>query len=490
MKNKSILERAREYEDNNIKNILKEEKQEFHLCAPIGWINDPNGFSSFKGEYHLLYQYHPYGTYWGPMHWGHSKSKDFIKWEQLPVAIAPDEKYDESGCFSGSAVEDNGKHILMYTGVSEKEDNSGNKIVRQTQCIAIGDGINYEKLDCNPVITHEQLPEGSSKEDFRDPKIWKEGEWFYSVIASRAADNGGQILMYKSRDLKVWEFVTVLDKSENKIGTMWECPDFFKLDEEHVLIISPMEVRANEKGYHNGHNSIFLKGNYDKKNCSFERTSEELIDGGLDFYAPQTLESKDGRRIMIGWMQNWENKIIPEEFKWCGMMTIPRELNIKDGVVVQKPVRELENYRKNMVKYKDIKVENEMSLAGIEGRTLDLIVEVDAKDSKEFIITLAKDAKNKTLLIYNPVNNILTFDRSYSGKLKNMVHKRDIKVKKEGTNIKLRILLDRYSVEVFVNDGEQAMTSTFYTSLSAKDITFESIGESIINIEKYDIAIL
>ena len=105
--------------------------------------------------------------------------------------------------------------------------------------------------------------------------------------------------MYKSRDLKVWEFVTVLDKSENKIGTMWECPDFFKLDEEHVLIISPMEVRANEKGYHNGHNSIFLKGNYDKKNCRFERTSEELIDGGLDFYAPQTLESKDGRRITL-----------------------------------------------------------------------------------------------------------------------------------------------------------------------------------------------
>lgn len=489
MENKSILERARKYEDNNIKNILKEEKQEFHLCAPIGWINDPNGFSTFKGEYHLFYQYHPYGTYWGPMHWGHSKSKDFIKWEQLPIAIAPDEKYDESGCFSGSAVEADGKHILMYTGVLEKVDNSGSKIVRQTQCIAVGDGINYEKLDCNPVITHEQLPEGSSKEDFRDPKIWKEGEWFYSVIASRAADNSGQILMYKSKDLKVWKLVTVLDKSENKIGTMWECPDFFELDKEHVLIISPMEVRANEKGYHNGHNSIFITGNYNKENNVFERRTEELIDGGLDFYAPQTLETKDGRRIMIGWMQTWENKIVPDEFKWCGMMTIPRELNLREGMVIQDPVRELSNYHKNTIKYENIEVQDEISLEGISGRILDLTLEIDAKDSKEFIIRLAKDDEHETLINYNPIHNLLTFDRSYSGKLKNMIHKRDMRIKGSESKIKLRIVLDRYSAEIFINDGQQTMTSTFYTPLDAQNITFESNGKSIINVEKHDIVL-
>lgn len=489
MENLNVLEKSRKYQDDNIQNILKEEKQEFHLCAPIGWINDPNGFSVFNEEYHLFYQYHPYGTYWGPMHWGHSKTKDFVKWEQLPVAIAPDEEYDKSGCFSGSAVESDGKHILMYTGVLEDKDKEGQRIVRQTQCIAIGDGINYEKLKCNPVITHEDLPEGSIIEDFRDPKIWKEGELYYSVIASRAADNSGQILMYKSEDLENWQLVTILDKCENKIGTMWECPDFFELDKEEVLIISPMEVRANKKGYHNGHNSIFITGDYNKDTNNFVRKTEELIDGGLDFYAPQTLEAKDGRRIMVGWMQAWENMIVPENSKWAGMMTIPRELTIKNGNVIQNPIREIENYYKNACKYENVKVEDEIELEGINGRVLDLSLEINAKESEEFTIRLAKDDTHETLIMFNPINNTLTFDRSYSGKLKNMVHKRDMKIKKEGSSIKLRVLLDRYSAEIFINDGEQVMTSTFYTHLEAKRISFESKGEAIINIEKYDIVV-
>ena len=160
------------------------------------------------------------------MHWGHCVSKDFIKWEYLPCALAPDESYDKEGCFSGSAIEADGEHVLIYTGVMDRYLDDGFHYYRQVQCMAKGDGIRYRKFAENPVITGESTPEGSSLEDFRDPKVWKEDDGFYLVVGSRAGDGSGQILMYRSEDLKQWEFVTILDKSENQYGKMWECPDF------------------------------------------------------------------------------------------------------------------------------------------------------------------------------------------------------------------------------------------------------------------------
>ena len=259
------LEKARKYEREARVQIPEGQKPSFHVSAPVGWINDPNGFSLYQGEYHLFYQYHPYSTVWGPMHWGHSKSKDFIKWEQLPCALAPDSDYDGKGCFSGSAVEQDGKHILMYTGVSAAEPEEGTG-VRQVQCIAVGDGIDYEKLDCNPVITSDLLPEGSSREDFRDPKIWKAGEYFYAVVGSRSSDSSGQIALFTSKDAKEWSFVSIVDSSQNIHGKMWECPDLFTIDGEHVLITSPQEMPAIGMEFHNGNNTLNIVGELDRDN--------------------------------------------------------------------------------------------------------------------------------------------------------------------------------------------------------------------------------
>lgn len=487
--NSEILNKARVFEKEAVNNISDEERPSFHLSAPIGWINDPNGFSMFKGEYHLFYQYHPYDIKWGPMHWGHSKTKDFIKWEQLPTALAPDEEYDIGGCFSGSAIESDGKHVLMYTGVIDKIQEDGSRLIRQTQCIAIGDGIDYEKLDCNPVIDSFLLPEGSNLEDFRDPKIWKEGEDFYVVVGSRHADGSGQILLYKSKDLKNWSFVSVLDRSENKVGRMWECPDFFNIDGHDIMIISPQEVKAEKLRFHNGHNAAYLIGKYDKENYKFVRESYEPIDFGLDFYAPQTLETEDGRRIMIGWMQSWENNIVPSSFKWCGMMTIPRELTMKDGHLIQNPIREIENYYKNTVKYENQLIHNEVNLDGISGREIDMTVEISGTDYEDFTISVAKNNEYETLINFDPKKNLISFDRSYSSKLGDSLHKREMKVSNQNGKIKLRLIIDKYSVEIFVNDGEQVMTSTFYTELEATDISFYTKGNAIINIEKHDIVL-
>jgi len=487
--NSKILDKARIFEEEAANNISEKERPSFHLSAPVGWINDPNGFSSFSGEYHLFYQYHPYDIKWGPMHWGHSKTKDFIKWEQLPAALAPDQEYDKGGCFSGSAIEVDGKHVLIYTGVVDKVEDDGSYLIRQTQCIAIGDGVDYEKLDCNPVITSDSLPQGSSLEDFRDPKMWKDGDYFYTVVGSRHADESGQILLYKSTDLRNWSFVTILDRSENKLGRMWECPDFFNLDGSDIMIISPQEVKAEGLNFHNGHNAAYLIGKYDKENYKFDREGYEPIDFGLDFYAPQTLEAEDGRRIMIGWMQSWENNIVPSSFKWCGMMTIPRELTMKDGHLIQKPIREIENYYKNTVKYENQLIQDEVNLDGISGREIDMTVEISGTDYEYFTISVAKNNDYETLINFDPKKNLISFDRSYSSKVGDFLHKREMKVRNQNGKIKLRLIIDKYSVEIFVNDGEQVMTSTFYTDLNAKGIAFYAKGNTTVNIEKHDIVL-
>ena len=141
-----LLSRARDYETEHLFDVPPAHLPRFHVTGGVGWINDPNGFSLYRDEYHLFFQYNPYDVYWDTMHWGHVKTRDFIRWERLPCALAPDKSYDEFGCFSGSAVElRDGRHLLMYTGVAKADDGED----RQTQCIAFGDGINYEKYKAN-----------------------------------------------------------------------------------------------------------------------------------------------------------------------------------------------------------------------------------------------------------------------------------------------------------------------------------------------------
>ena len=178
-----ILREVRNYEETFEKGIKEQERPAFHLSPRVGWMNDPNGFSFYDGKYHLFYQYYPYNSHWGLMHWGHAVSSDLLHWEYLPAALAPDEAYDKDGCFSGSAVTlPDGKQLLMYTGVAKETQEDGSVCEVQRQCIAVGDGINYEKYAGNPVLTEADLPEGSSRFDFRDPKVWQGSDGSYYAV--------------------------------------------------------------------------------------------------------------------------------------------------------------------------------------------------------------------------------------------------------------------------------------------------------------------
>ena len=489
-----ILEKARKLEVSSEKMIDKDMRPSLHLSPKTGWMNDPNGFSYYEGKYHMFYQYHPYDPNWGPMHWGHAVSEDLLHWEYLPAAIAPDEEYDKVGCFSGSAVTlEDGRHLLMYTGVSREQKEDGTFCEIQTQCVAAGDGVDYVKYENNPVLDAKDLPEGASKIDFRDPKIWRGKDGiFYSVVGNRPADGSGQILLFSSPDGFEWKYESTLIANGNRYGKMWECPDFFELDGKWVLLTSPQDMIPEEYEYFNGNGTLCLIGDFDEAAKTFEQQHNQSIDYGIDFYAPQTVEAPDGRRIMIGWMQNWDTLSyrIPDT-KWYGQTSIPREIFIKNNKLYQKPVKELEQLRRNEVSYQNIVFKDALKLDGVAGRKIDMEIEISNADAKElykkFVMHVAENEKYYTEIKFIPEESILRVDRKFAGSCRAIVHERECKVNTENGNIKMRLILDSYSVEIFVNDGEQALSFTIYTDKQADGISFFADKFVKMNLLKYDL---
>ena len=274
------LQRAREYEAEYGAAIPAGQRPAFHLSPWCGWMNDPNGFGIYQGKYHMFYQYYPYASHWDSMHWGHAVSSDLLHWEYLPCALAPDTDPDREGCFSGSAFPlPDGRHLLMYTGVSREQQPGGQFREIQTQNIAVGDGTDYQKYDGNPVLTAADLPEGGSRFDFRDPKIFPLSDGrLCCAIGNRPADDSGQILLYVSEDGLRWKYWKVLAANRKRFGRMWECPDFFRLDGKWVLLTSPQDMLPQGFEYHNGNGTLCLTGSFDEAEGDFTEETDQAID--------------------------------------------------------------------------------------------------------------------------------------------------------------------------------------------------------------------
>ena len=485
---------ARRHETLFGDNIAASDRPVVHLGSRIGWMNDPNGFSLYKGRYHLFYQYHPFSSVWGPMHWGHAVSDDLVHWEHLPAALAPDAPYDSSGCFSGSAVElADGRHLLMYTGLSQTGYNpDGTPEHRQIQCIAYGNGVDYEKYEGNPVIDSSQLPEGSSLHDFRDPKIWVcEDGSFRCVLGSLDAERSGQILQYRSSDGISWEFECVLAANHGRYGVMWECPDTFALDGKQILLVSPQDMLPEGNEFMSGNGTLALIGHLDDRTGALVEESAQSIDYGIDFYATQTLETPDGRRVMVAWMQNWDTTSIGVGQPWFGQMTLPRELSVRNGRLYQWPVREIEAARRNRVAYEGVSVEGLCALDGIRGRCVDLTLTVrpahPTEPYSEFFVGFAQQGRFRSSLCFRTADQSLKINRKHAGLRRAIVRDRKCKLLSYDGTLRLRVILDRYSVEVFVGEGEQTMTMAIPTDPSFDEITFFASGKAIMDVEKFDL---
>ena len=486
---------ARLYEEEAGNRIAEEERPAFHLTPRAGWMNDPNGFCYYKGRYHMFYQYYPYASYWNDMHWGHAVSDDLLHWEYLPAAMAPDRFYDQDGVFSGSALPlPDGRLLLMYTGVRIEDKSRRPYKEVQKQCLAVGDGVDFEKYEQNPVLGENDLPAGASRQDFRDPKMFLAEDGTYCcIVGSRSEDTSGQILLYTSKDGFSWRYEKVLASCRNRFGKMWECPDFFALDGKQLLFVSPQDMLPQGFEYHSGNGTVCLIGSYDERTYDFREEADQAIDYGIDFYAPQTVLAPDGRRIMIGWMQNWDACAIRDmKAPWAGQMSLPRELWIEDGRLYQRPVREFDALRQGKVEYRDVEIgEEKLYLDGISGRTVDMEIRVRPKDPSvsynKFVIRFAEEGETCTSIRFRPHESTLKIDRKFSGSRRAILHQRRCYVENAEQELKFRIILDRYSCEVFIDGGRKVMTAALYTEQTAKKISFRADGKVLMDITKYEI---
>ncbi|WP_395350800.1 glycoside hydrolase family 32 protein [Levilactobacillus parabrevis] len=453
----NITELTREISEKGQQVAKAPSRLNYHFMPQIGWMNDPNGFIKYKGEYHLFYQFYPHGTSWGPMHWGHAKSKDLLHWEYLPVALAPSEAHDCDpniegyGCFSGSATTQNDDLVLMYTGdVDSKE-------IPQTQNIAISsDGINFDKVDLNPVIPN--FPKEATK-DFRDPKLFKVADTWYSVIGTHN-DTLGELALYSSQDLLKWNYLGILAQSNGKQGTMWECPNIILSSQNDFLIVSPMEGTVNQK-------PIYISGKANLEEPSFKQNGQGILDYGNDFYAPQTMDV-DGRHILIAWMNQWFSKMPTADDGWSGAMTIPRDITIKNGRLYQTPIKELETIRIDQLsEIRNQEVSHlEQDIPEASELKFNLQIPADYAGKIELEIADRKNANQSCTLTVDLKKSEIILDCSnYS------VEKREIcKAPYEGTGdtIDFDIFLDTNSIEAFINNGETTITNRIYPEAKLK----------------------
>lgn len=322
-------------------------RPQFHLLPAQNWMNDPDGPIYWKGRYHMFFQYNPNAARWGDMHWAHAVSPDMIHWRHLPIALAPTPAWDDAdGCFTGSAVNDRGTATLIYTGVKEVAPDratlrDGVHNFREVQCLAAStdpDLRTWKKWE-RPIL---QPPEDPLLTGFRDPFLWQEGPNWYLGIGSGQRKQGGRILLYRSHDLRDWEYLHPLASgnwtgrdSVNPVdsGEMWECPDFFALGRKHVLLYSTAGL------------VIWESGELDPKELIFHSQKRGVLDHGA-YYAQKTQLDAKGNRILWGWIPETRSEAEFVSAGWAGCMALPRILSLGvDGSLDMRFAPEIESLR-------------------------------------------------------------------------------------------------------------------------------------------------
>lgn len=432
--------------------VLSQYKPNLHYAPKYGWINDPNGVSYYNNQYHLFAQHYPHDSVWGPMHWSHAVSDDLITWTHLDVALTPDSEYDKGGCFSGSAIEIDGKHVLYYTSV----ESDGN----QQQSMAIGDGLTYQKYEHNPIIKSSDLPEKYIRGEFRDPKVIKRNDKYYMLLGTKTKDKCGALLVFISEDGYKWIFLNEVIASDEFEDGVYECPDLITIGGKDVLIYSPINKQNERYKYLNVSSTVYEVGVFDLETGVFTSEYKDELDFGFDYYAPQVY-CNNGKYYIIAWMQLWGKEIPTNIWNhgWAGQMTLPRELTLEDNQLKVNYPAQLEDYitSSRVVSENDGTIQTDPSVVlKISGNNLNGKINI----SSQIIVSIENDA---IVLDRSAIDSIV---KNVDGK--GPTHtSRSI----EGITVNsLVAVIDSSSVEFFINE-KYTMTTTFYPEQCTLELT-------------------
>jgi fructan beta-fructosidase len=459
-------------------------RPQFHFTPEINWMNDPNGLVYLDGEYHLFYQHNPHGNEWGHMSWGHAVSRDLLHWTHLPIAL-----HEEYGTmiFSGSAVADERNSsgfgvdggvpplVAIYTGHGHG---------KQTQDLAFSRdrGRTWTKYAGNPVID-------LNKADFRDPKVfWHAPTQRWIMVVALATEK--RIQFYAAADLKRWELLSEFGPAGAVNKPNWECPDLFELPIENEPGQSRwvLEADMGSGSVAGGSGGEYFTGTFDGKQFVADSTQSQWVDFGRDFYAPVSwagVPESDGRRLWVGWMNNWETALNPT-YPWRSAMSVPRELSLRriDGQLrlVQRPVRELSALRSGTEQWTQRVLADTTQVCNTRGQQLDIQLQfapgtaatsgIRVLQGGQQFTEIGYDAASQTLYVDRTASGDVGFHPAFAGK-----HAAPLKPDADG-RIQLRILVDTSSVEVFADDGAVVMTDLVFPDPSSDRLElFASGGE-------------
>jgi levanase/fructan beta-fructosidase len=406
----------------------------YHHTPKRGWMNDPNGMFYKDGVWNLYYQYNPYGSMWGNMHWGHSTSTDLIHWKDEGVALAPDVW---GTMFSGSCVVDKGTVVAMYT--ASRPTPFGGDV--QAQCIAFSNdgGKTFTKYEGNPVLTAED-------KDFRDPKVfWHEhtGKWIVVLAV------GQEVQFYSSKNLKEWKYESSFGREYGNHDGVWECPDMLCFGEKWVLLLN-----INPGGPFGGSATQYFVGRFDGHTFTCEDSPSETkwMDYGKDHYATVTFHNApEGRIVALPWMSNWQyaNQVPTKQFRSAN--GLPRDLGIKttggETILTSIPSKEVTAKRGKKVKQPTEACEIIIDVKG----TADIVL----SNAKGEQVTMRYDAQKQEFRMDRTKSGDVSFSQDFPCVTKAPTY---------GQIRQLRIFIDRCSIEVFDAEGKMAMTNLVFPS--------------------------
>jgi beta-fructofuranosidase len=436
----------------------------YHFLPPANWMNDPNGLLQWKGQYHLFYQYDPYRPVPERMHWGHAVSSDLVHWTDLPIALTPTPgRADADGCWSGCAVDHHGTPTLLYTGV----DHRG--VHPQVVCRATSadDLLAWHYSPGNPVIAGPpaELVAGTGGH-FRDPFVWKEGQYWYMLMGSKQESTGGMILLYRSLDLATWEYLHPLLVADARHfqpggpGGMWECPNMLTFGDQRVLLFS-VQTAEHDLLY-----PLYMTGAFQDEHF-LPQTQGRVAHGGY-FYAPQVLYDDQRRALMWGWLMESRSSSFAQEAGWAGVMSLPIIVApLPSGRLSLEPAPELATLRQQHWQYQGLELSEAGTFLhdGIPDDCLEMLAECEPDQNCEFGFRLlySPDSQEQTRIVYQSVSQHVSIEREQSS-MKPAIDREDCSavVESDPTEIlTLHLFLDRSVLEVFVN-GRCYLASRLY----------------------------